>query len=279
MVLQDEIEQSFGTGPAHLPIEDRIEAGRRALRLRRALVALVGTCVVGVIGLTYVVVSPDSDPDGIAGEVAVDPTPPPTPSPSLTPDADPWTGNDAPALPRRAAADPPRGGRARAHREPLPVRTTEPVRCPRHHASEGSGSGRSRSSATVRSPCRSRLPAMAGQALRPMSPTRLTQPATAGRSCSSSATDGTVVANAGQRDRPAHRRAQARSLVRGTWHTDRSSAWCSAGEDGKGYFVVWRVLDDGLDVIVVPPRDVVGATFEELLAYARGQYSSGEGLR
>jgi len=43
--------------------------------------------------------------------------------------------------------------------------------------------------------------------------------------------------------------------------------------------VVWRVVDGALDVITTPPDDVVGATFEELLSYARSQYASGEGLR
>ena len=51
-----------------------------------------------------------------------------------------------------------------------------------------------------------------------------------------------------------------------------------AGEEGK-YFVVWRVVDGTLDVITTPPEDTVGATFDELLSYARAQYASGEGLR
>ena len=51
-----------------------------------------------------------------------------------------------------------------------------------------------------------------------------------------------------------------------------------AGDD-RSYFVVWRVLDGRLDVITTPPRDVVGATFDELLTHARAQYASGEGLR
>ena len=45
------------------------------------------------------------------------------------------------------------------------------------------------------------------------------------------------------------------------------------------YFVVWRVVDGTLDVLTTPPWDVVGATFPELLSYARSQYDSGEGLR
>ncbi len=45
------------------------------------------------------------------------------------------------------------------------------------------------------------------------------------------------------------------------------------------YFVVWRVIDGKLDVIYTPPRDSVGATFDELLSGARQRYASGEGLR
>lgn len=45
------------------------------------------------------------------------------------------------------------------------------------------------------------------------------------------------------------------------------------------YFIVWRVVDGELDVIYTPPRDSVGATFEELLSWARQKYADGEGLR
>ena len=51
-----------------------------------------------------------------------------------------------------------------------------------------------------------------------------------------------------------------------------------AGEEGN-YFVVWRVIDGSLDVLTTGPDDIVGATFEELLAGARASYTSGEGLR
>ena len=61
--------------------------------------------------------------------------------------------------------------------------------------------------------------------------------------------------------------------------TPTGAAVVSVSGDDKSYFVVWRVVDGKLDVITTPPRDVVGATFEQLLNYARGQYASGEGLR
>jgi hypothetical protein len=42
--------------------------------------------------------------------------------------------------------------------------------------------------------------------------------------------------------------------------------------------LVWRVVDGELEVFRVPPGDVVGATFQELLAHVRGLYASGEEL-
>lgn len=61
--------------------------------------------------------------------------------------------------------------------------------------------------------------------------------------------------------------------------TPTGAAVVTVAGDDKSYFVVWRVVDGELDVITTPPRDIVGATFEELLTYARTQYASGEGLR
>ena len=61
--------------------------------------------------------------------------------------------------------------------------------------------------------------------------------------------------------------------------TPTGAAIVQAAEDDVVYFVVWRVTDGELDVITTPPGDVMGATFEELLTYARAQYANGEGLR
>ena len=125
-------------------------------------------------------------------------------------------------------------------------------------------------------------PATAGRASPTTSPTR-SDGATAGDDgwpdTLRLTDDGTVVADA--------RAARSSSAP-----TTRSSAtpsprpaprpgppWCGVAEDGVGYFVVWRVIDGELDVITTPPNDVVGATFQELLSYARGQYANGEGLR
>jgi hypothetical protein len=61
--------------------------------------------------------------------------------------------------------------------------------------------------------------------------------------------------------------------------TPTGAALVRAGDDGLAYFVVWRQVDGELDVITTPPRDVTGATFEEMLTSARAKYASGEGLR
>ena len=37
--LKHAIDESFGGGPDHRPMEDRLRAGRRAVRRRRAVVA------------------------------------------------------------------------------------------------------------------------------------------------------------------------------------------------------------------------------------------------
>jgi hypothetical protein len=65
-------------------VERRLEAGRRALRRRRAAAALTALGVVAVLGTTYAVVAPG--PDGArSGEVAEDPS-----GPEWPPPADAW---------------------------------------------------------------------------------------------------------------------------------------------------------------------------------------------
>lgn len=64
MLLQDEIERSFGDGPAHRPVDDRLQAGRRAVRRRRATTAVAALAVVAVVGASYSVV------EGVGGDGA-----------------------------------------------------------------------------------------------------------------------------------------------------------------------------------------------------------------
>ncbi len=68
MLLQDEIERSFGDGPAHRPVEDRLQAGRQVVRRRRATTAAAALAVVAVLGTSYSVIAA-ADGDG-AGTVA-----------------------------------------------------------------------------------------------------------------------------------------------------------------------------------------------------------------
>ena len=68
MLLQDEIERSFGDGPAHRPVEDRLTAGKRVVRRRRATTAAAALAVVAVVGASYSVAE-GVDGDG-AGAVA-----------------------------------------------------------------------------------------------------------------------------------------------------------------------------------------------------------------
>lgn len=62
MNLTDELETSFGDGPAHRPVEQRIAAGRRLVRRRRALGGDAALAVVAALGAGYAVVAPDGYP-------------------------------------------------------------------------------------------------------------------------------------------------------------------------------------------------------------------------
>src|SRR5690242_16874291 len=93
--IREQLDRSFGDGPAHPPLERELEAGRRALRRRRTLVTTAAAMVVAILGTSYAVAA--SGPATDAGSrVAVQPTetPTPTPTPMPTPTEEPWTGND-----------------------------------------------------------------------------------------------------------------------------------------------------------------------------------------
>jgi hypothetical protein len=73
--LRDRIETSFGDGPSHRLIEERLDTGRRALRRRRLAATGSATAVVAALALTPAVMSHlRTDPQ---------PTPVTRPSPSL----------------------------------------------------------------------------------------------------------------------------------------------------------------------------------------------------
>jgi hypothetical protein len=80
--LRERLDASFGDGPPHAPIEERLVAGRRALRRRRrvtavgAVAVLAGVCVASLL----------LRPAGGAGGGGIDyPTPVPTPTTTVVP--------------------------------------------------------------------------------------------------------------------------------------------------------------------------------------------------
>jgi hypothetical protein len=75
MLLREEIEQSFGNGPAHRPIEDVLVAGRRGVRRRRTVTGLAtAVATIAVLGATYAVTAPGSGGNG-STPIATDPAP------------------------------------------------------------------------------------------------------------------------------------------------------------------------------------------------------------
>jgi len=58
MDLREEIAASFGDGPAHRPIKERLVAGRRVVRHRRVAGATAAAAVLVVVGTTYAVAGP-----------------------------------------------------------------------------------------------------------------------------------------------------------------------------------------------------------------------------
>jgi hypothetical protein len=66
MNLTEELDRSFGSGPDHRPIEDRLAAGRRLVRRRRIAATAATVAVVAVAGSTGVALTganePSSDP-------------------------------------------------------------------------------------------------------------------------------------------------------------------------------------------------------------------------
>ena len=269
--LQDEIDRSFGEGPEHRPVDDRIAAGHRALRRRRATGAVAALAVVGVVGAGWYAVDPDQ-PTG-SHQIAVDPTP----SPSR---AEVWEDN----TPIRYV-----DGMLRVRPG---VVVHEHIANPYDYATpktsdaldltfegqrtwiiaETSKDGFGYSSSVPGNGWASFADWVADQV-------EGTTGGDAGWPETMRLTaDGTVVAAAGA---TVHNRTDAPRLGPSfaPAGTPTGAAVVSVEGDENSYFIVWRVVGGELDVITTPPRDVVGATFEELLKYARGKYASGEGLR
>jgi hypothetical protein len=281
-LLQRELDEAIGHGPAHRPVEQRIDAGRRALRRRRAAAGLAAFGMVAVLGAGYAV-SGAGLLDRATGDVATEPTPSPAPSPSPTQDAVPtdqkWEDHtpirylDGELQVRPGAVvhehienpydyQPPRLSDA------LDL-TFEGQRTWIIAEQTKNGFGYSSSVPSNSWPSFSDWVAeQVGGATGGDDGWPDTLRLTA---------EGTVVASEGSEilqrtDDP---------KLGGSFAPPRAptgAALVRAAEDDFAYFVVWRVLGGELDVITTPPRDITGATFQEMLTYARAQYASGEGL-
>jgi len=266
--LQREIERSFGDGPEHRPLQHRIGAGRRLVVRRRLAAAGAVLAVVAVAGTAYAVVQPTGTDR--AGQVATDPTP----SPSVRPV--PWEDGDVVRY-RGGELEVRPGAVVHEHIEnpfgyDLPKMSDAldlTYRGQRQWVTiDGEPGSTSVSGAVPTDDYASFEDWVAEQARQngAVTPPPLLRLGPAGE----------VVA------------ADGAGIVQQTDHPRLGSGFARAGTptgaavvvaaDGQDYFVVWRVVDGQLDTVVAPPADVVGATFEELLSYARGRFASGEGL-
>ncbi len=85
--LREAFEQGFGPEPAHRPVSERVEAGRRAVRRRRLTGTVVTVATAALAGWAVVAALGDG-PEGTA-QVVTDPTAAPT-----TEAAVPWTDGE-----------------------------------------------------------------------------------------------------------------------------------------------------------------------------------------
>lgn len=63
MTISEQIEASFGDGPSHRPLEDRLSAGRRARRRRKSTEGVAAVASVAVLGLAAYTLAPGGTPD------------------------------------------------------------------------------------------------------------------------------------------------------------------------------------------------------------------------
>ena len=278
-LLQRELESSFGEGPAHQPVEETLRAGRRALRRRRIGAAAGALAVVAALGTGYAASTAGPEPR-TSGEVATDPTPAPSPTEDAPPTSEPWDKAQTVRYSAAGQLEVRPGVVVHEHIE-NPYGYEPPNRSDaldltfrrqriwtivelRNDSYTYSGSVPSNGWASFADYVADQVGAASDGNGWPDT-LRLTD-------------KGAVVASEGSEvlQRTDDPRLGDSFASPGT---PTGAALVRAAEDGVAYFVVWRVVDGQLDVITTPPRDVVGATFQELLTSARGQYASGEGLR
>ena len=278
--LHEELDRSFGTGPAHRPVEETLQSGRRALRRRRVGLAAGALAVLASIGTVYAVAADGPGPR-TSGEVVTDPTPPPSPPEDGTPTSEPWGRGEAVRYSTDGELEVRPGVVVHEHIENpydyQPPRRSDALDITfrgqrtwtivelRNGGFTYSGSTPSNGWASFAHYVADQTDGTTGGDDGWPDTLRLTA-------------GGTVVASEGSEilqrtDDPELGDSFAEP------GTPTGAALVRAAEDGVGYFVVWRVVEGELDVLTTPPSDVVGATFQELLSYARSQYASGEGLR
>lgn len=276
MNLIEELDAAIGDGPPLPQPATRLRAGQRALRRRRAAGAAAALAVVCVLGGgAWVVADGSARASGREGQVAVDPTR--TPAPDRAAAVDDWADNTPiryvdgelevrPGVVVHRHVENP-FGYAPPRRSDAFDLTFEGYRMWVLGESGKSGFGFSSVEPGVGAATFEKW--VADQTVR--------TPAKGWPDTLRLDDHGEVVASKGSE---ILQRTDDPQLGTGfaPLGTPTGAAVVRA-QDGIGYFVVWRILDEQLEVITVPPGDVVGATFQELLSYARGKYASGEGVR
>lgn len=265
------IAASFGDGPEHRPVERQLAAGRGALRRRRLASAVAGLAVLTVVGTTYSLTGDDRA--RTHGRVASEPSS--SPSATVRPTGEPWEV----------------GQLVRAVDGELEVHPDAQVH---QRISDPAGPGSLAVDLTFRG-SRSWIVALVGDdgfsssGTVPVEGTTFREWAIAA---------GAEMLPESPPDTPLLRlspdgQVEAAPGVRILQRTDdprlgesfappgvpTGAALLRPADSDDTWFVEWRVVDGELDVVPLSTRDLVGATFEELLSYARAQNASGEGLR
>lgn len=279
MSIAEELDRAIGHGPGHRPIEERIAAGRRAVRRRRAVGAVASLAVVAALGGTAWALA-----DGgsrTSGEVnpPIATEAPPSPSKTAPPAKVPWEDDTPirylhgelqirPGVVVHQHIENPYGYQPPQLSDALDL-TYQGQRQWVLADKDKNGYGYTSSVpsngwANFEAWVADQVDAAAGSEDGWPETVRLTD-------------RGQIVAAPGSEvlQRTDDPRLGGSFAPPGT---PTGAAVVRAG-DGQSYFVVWRVIDGTLDVITTPPRDVVGATFAEMLTMARNAYAGGEGLR
>jgi hypothetical protein len=263
--IRDELDRSFGDGPAPQALEVHLAAGHRALRRRRALVGAAAAAVVLIAGGSYAVASSGTTPDTDGRHVAVDPSEAPWQRAEIVRYAD-GALEVRPGVTVHQHLRNPFGYAAPDLSDALDVT----FRGRRIWLLADLVDGRPSVLESV--------PSNGWAGFGAWVDDQVGQTGDGWPETVRLDAEGQVVAAPGAE---IVQRTDDPRLGESFAPPDATTGAAVVVVEGEApsYFVVWRVIDGELDVITTPPRDVVGATFDELLTYARAQYASGEGLR